>query len=329
MKFLRYLPLLLCLLALTTACEKEIPYDFKEHPTKLVMNALINADKETNMLYLNFTGKERSSSTQNARLEVRVNGVLKEELQPVYSGSEPVYPCQFKISTRFAPGDVVRMDAFAEEGLYHAWAEVEVPQRPAPIRQVEHSWTPLVQNGYSREYMRYRISIEDRPGEQNFYRLVVDQQTEVELWEPGEDGKPQRQVRHIYEFIGREDVVLTDGQPMNGDDEDNGLFDTVKNMYAVFDDSRFQDTSYTMTVYNRPEINTYSYEKFIRMDVVFRLESLSETAYYYLKALNTIESDGYDEAINEPISFPSNVHGGTGIVSISTGNTYTVNIPVE
>ena len=40
--------------------------------------------------------------------------------------------------------------------------------------------------------------------------------------------------------------MLTDGQPTNSDDEDNGMFDTVKNIYGVFDDSRFKNTSYTM-----------------------------------------------------------------------------------
>ena len=45
---------------------------------------------------------------------------------------------------------------------------------------------------------------------------------------------------HRYHFISREDIVLTDGQPTNSDDEDNGMFDTVKNIYGVFDDSRFQ-----------------------------------------------------------------------------------------
>ena len=44
----------------------------------------------------------------------------------------------------------------------------------------------------------------------------------------------------------------------------------------------------------------------------------TETEYYYLKALNLVDSDAYDETINEPIKYPSNVHGGTGMVGIST-----------
>ena len=46
--------------------------------------------------------------------------------------------------------------------------------------------------------------------------------------------------------------------------------------------------------------------------------SITETEYYYLKALNLVDSDVYDETINEPIRYPSNVHGGTGMVGIST-----------
>ena len=80
-------------------------------------------------------------------------------------------------------------------------------------------------------------------------------------------------------FIYRtRNIVLTDGQPSTGDDEDNGLFDTAKNIYGVFDDSRFRDTSYTMTVYNDPAIpynNNYNgyYEG---MDVIIRLLSITK-----------------------------------------------------
>lgn len=62
------------------------------------------------------------------------------------------------------------------------------------------------------------------------------------------------------------------------------------------------------------------------MDVIIRLMSITETEYYYLKALNLVDSDAYDETINEPIKYPSNVHGGTGMVGISTEVTQTIHI---
>mgnify|MGYP002226286116 FL=1 len=103
---------------------------------------------------------------------------------------------------------------------------------------------------------------------------------------------------HRYHFISREDIVLTDGQPTNSDDEDNGMFDTVKNIYGVFDDSRFKNTSYTMTVYNQTDIDGFpEYGTNVKMDIIVRLLSITETEYYYLKALNLVDSDAYDETI--------------------------------
>lgn len=35
-----------------------------------------------------------------------------------------------------------------------------------------------------------------------------------------------------------------------------------------------------------------------------------EKEYYYLRALNLLDSDAYDNTLSEPIAFPSNVNGG-------------------
>ena len=83
-----------------------------------------------------------------------------------------------------------------------------------------------------------------------------------------------------------------------------------------------------MTVYNDPAIPyNNNYNGILEgMDVIIRLLSITETEYYYLKALNLVDSDVYDETINEPLRYPSNVHGGTGMVSISTEVSQTVRI---
>ena len=49
--------ILLIALLTTVSCENELPFSVKDNPPKLVMNALINADSLTNVLYLNFTGR--------------------------------------------------------------------------------------------------------------------------------------------------------------------------------------------------------------------------------------------------------------------------------
>ena len=82
-----------------------------------------------------------------------------------------------------------------------------------------------------------------------------------------------------------------------------------------------------MTVYNQTNVEGLSkYGTNVKMDIIVRLLSITETEYYYLKALNLVDSDVYDETINEPLRYPSNVHGGTGMVSISTEVSQTVRI---
>lgn len=98
------------------------------------------------------------------------------------------------------------------------------------------------------------------------------------------------------------------------------MFDIAKNVYGVFDDSRFKNSPYTMTVY----VPRYIFQSYdgpypsAKVDIIVHLLSITESEYYYLKALNLIDSDAFDDTINDPIKYPSNVHGGTGIVGIST-----------
>ena len=322
-----YYPFILLIALLTTvSCENELPFSVKDNPPKLVMNALINADSLTNVLYLNFTGRGYATHAEKATVEVRVNGQLSESLRPLPPQAEGDMQCRFNISGKFSPGDVVRIDALTDDGQDHAWAEFTVPQRPNEITDIDTVTVPLTQYYYTQNYLRYKINIKDRPNENNFYRLIMDKQMTVKDYN-NEIGEYVTQTTHRYHFISREDVVLTDGQPTNSDDEDNGMFDTVKNIYGVFDDSRFKNTSYTMTVYNQTNVEGLSkYGTNVKMDIIVRLLSITETEYYYLKALNLADSDAYDETINEPIKYPGNVHGGVGIVGISTETSKIIHI---
>ena len=57
MRTYTYHPLILLVIILSTvSCENELPFNIKDNPPKLVMNAFINADSLTNVLFLNLTG---------------------------------------------------------------------------------------------------------------------------------------------------------------------------------------------------------------------------------------------------------------------------------
>ena len=84
--------ILLIALLTTVSCENELPFSVKDNPPKLVMNALINADSLTNVLYLNFTGRGYATHVENATVEVRVNGQLSESLRPLPPQTEGDMP---------------------------------------------------------------------------------------------------------------------------------------------------------------------------------------------------------------------------------------------
>ena len=326
MKTYIYAPFILLVIMLTAvSCENEIPFNLKENPPKLVINALINADSLTNILYLNLTGKEHSTDIANATVEVRVNGQLRETLRPLPPATEGDTQCRFNITGTFSPGETVRIDAFTDDGEYHAWAEAIVPERPNEIGNIDTLLVPLKHYYYTVDYLRYKITLNDRHNENNFYRLIVEKRMTSTIFD--NVGRPSTQTEKRYGFISREDVVLTDGHPVTEDEEDNGMFNTSANVYGVFDDARFSNNSYVMTIYSLATLEGFpTYTEDVKVDVIIRLLSITETEYYYLKALNLLDSGSYDETVNEPIKYPGNVNGGTGIIGFSTEVSKTVHI---
>ena len=321
--FIHYLFILISVLTIAS-CENDLPFNVKDNPPKLVMNALINADSLTNIVFLNLTGKERVTHIQNATLEVRVNGVLTEQLRPLPIESEYCtfaslfhLNCFRKVSYMFRLKDVWYW-SLHQTIQYHAWAEVTVPRRPAEIEKIDTLTIPFTESSFTTEFLRHKITFRDLPDENNYYRIIMD--TRVIQMLRNEDNELYTKTWHNYNFVYREDIVLTDGQPSTENDENNGMFDIAKNVYGVFDDSRFKNSPYTMTVY----VPRYIFQSYdgpypsAKVDIIVHLLSITESEYYYLKALNLIDSDAFDDTINDPIKYPSNVHGGTGIVGIST-----------
>lgn len=319
-----YLTALLAILL--CGCNNEIPFNLKENPPKFVMNGLIDVENSSNYLLLSLTGQTKTTNVTDAMVEVHINGQLTETVyaQPVTetNGASNKY----LLTSTFKPGDLVRIDATTRDGKYHAWIEETVPTPINPIEKVDTISQTIFKNGYISRLIQYKITFHDRPSEQNFYRLVMEEK--IAVLKTTESGKDTTVYSVGYNLINREDVVLTDGQPMTSEESNNGLFETIENKYNVFDDSRFTNTAYTMTVYNYLYNDFYQWGasqeniKHLKRDVTIRILSITKAEYYYLKALNALESDAYDESINEPIRFPSNVNGGIGIVGFSTERAY-------
>ena len=54
------------------------------------------------------------------------------------------------------------------------------------------------------------------------------------------------------------------------------------------------------------------------------IRGITKDEYYYLKALSIYDYLDGDTTLTEPVSFPNNVEGGIGLVSISTESVATI-----
>lgn len=326
---IRLLPAALLLSAFISACENEIPLHLGSIPPTLTMNAFIYADSLTNRLYLSLTGEIAPQPPGDVTVEVTVNGEQKEVLHAIPLPDTPL--CFADITTRFRPGDVVRIDARTGDGRHHAWTEETLPH-PVAIEQVDTSQVLVPPKPYyysTHRNMRFRIRFTDPPGRKNYYRILLEQRYTVRGTTT--EGIPVSTVHKEFGYWPWEDLALTAGRPATSEELDAELFERETNLYGVFNDSWFKDNAYTLNVQVRVANRLYYPEKdflpeSLDLDVIVRLLSITESEYYYLTTMNMIDSGVLDDYISDPVKLPCNIHGGNGFVGISSENSKTIRI---
>ena len=112
------------------------------------------------------------------------------------------------LKTLFRPGDHIRLEATAEGGQYRADCEVEIPLPIEETIRVDTLRTQLRGSSGMKDCMQYKITICDRPGEKNYYRLVIEENI---YRISSEDGVRYGPFTSCPEIINQEDLVLTDG----------------------------------------------------------------------------------------------------------------------
>ena len=238
---------------------------------------------------------------------------------------------------------------------YHASAEVTVPQ-PIESLHVDTCLAYLREYSGKTLYRQYKITLQDRPNEKNYYRLDIwNDRSYYCKWKEyledengslikveDEDGSwhwasiPRDTTilaPRQNEIINREDVILTDGHPSNYDDEENELFPTINNKYNIFNDNTFRNSYATLKVYtplyqDYYPIEGHYYDHISRKQTItVRLLSITEAEYRYLKALNCLDDGDYDNTLMEPISLPCNVIGGLGFVGVCSESRVIIELP--
>jgi len=336
------------------SCQNEIPFDIKENSPKLVVNAMIDINFENNFIFVSKTGKDSTGSVNDAMINIYINDELREQLTQFMEPDTVFYEPganyylnydynpsdkKYKTNLRFNPGDKVKIEVFADNNKYHAWAEDIVP-KPLEIEKIDTmTFTDYSQYYINNSKIRLKTTFTDYPNEKNFYRLVVVQKNNYQIraieedaegniiYNENEETKCNEETKYMDTRL---DPILNNGRVSTDDD----IFPQPENIFAVFDDKQL-NTAYTMTTsFDRPDSNSfYKYSLFdsaierVAVEFKVHLISITEMQYYYLKALNTVYDINYDEYLSMPVSFPSNVEGGVGFVGFSAGTHKTFSIP--
>lgn len=334
---------------LLTGCENDADLKLDVNAHQLVINGLINADSTYNYITISLSGVDSVKRVTNALVQVSVNGAVKQNI---------TYDDGYSITTPFKAGDRVRIDVATSDHQYSAYVEETIPQ---PVKQIDgitvkrayrHYYTNN-EGEYSDTLWCYEVSFGDITGENDYYRLMLRNDIRQEFHNirinNGDTLRNQQSVTHFFpesDNIWYDDPIMMDGQ--TADLSDIGTYvpalGTIFNRYGIFNDVRFKDKTCRISVadnlnnypqkhieeedssatgyYHSISYNLYS------IDVTFSIESIIKSEYNYLKSLNQYHSSAYDDNsdITGPIKFPSNVHGGIGMVGFSISTSKTIHL---
>lgn len=327
------------------ACEKEVDFHRDDIPAQLQMNAQLCVGDTIHAVYLAVSKDVKVESVTSGSVTCFVNGTkvadgVRDDRDDAlferestteadgYSASG-MRQTRFTFKADFQPGDTVRIEATADGGAYKAYSEVTVPYAPAiSITDTVCQQNPAVT--YSDQVYRIKLQGQDIAGENSFYRLTADyeRRDDLYIYLDWVDEDQKHQVLHYSKGLvidKSNDPILQDGAPAG----DIDLTGASENTYNVFSDRLFKDGSFSITFSVYPEFVQmpagYAFQ-YAEWDVTFnaRVWGISGGEYNYLKAMGIYDYTDGDATFTEPVSFPDNVEGGVGFVSISTPSTASV-----
>lgn len=310
---------IMCLLL--SACERELGELTEYESPRLVINALITAQADSQLVDLHLTGLTHTSCVSGAEVSISRNG---EPFCQYLTDDGPDYVLP---TTDFEPGDLISIDVRCAE--HHAHAEAEVPA-PVIITGIDTLSVQAKRYKWSSEYerhTRYLVHLRLPEGvcadEMHYYRAEIYKN----IYTMGACGVEDGIVTELHlnteddhtQFGYWGDPALTETE--NADQENMSVsfdwLDGIENIFHVFRSNYFEHGEYTLRL-DLPEPHWYLQRMGMAQDVRIRIFAISRTEYNYLQALaamHTLEAGTLYEG--EP-GVTTNVTGGAGIFCIES-----------
>ncbi|MDR1408663.1 MAG: DUF4249 domain-containing protein [Tannerella sp.] len=320
--------LLLCaaLAGMFASCTRIVDFSGELPGPKLVVNCFVNPDS---VVRVHVSRSWNIAETGGEALtDATVLLYVNDELQPPDARS-PAWP-SYLSHAALGEGDRVRL-VVAAKGYDEASAETTVPPK-TPILAVDTA-------RFGDRSMRFFIRLKDvEAGMPNRYRLDVSQEYLIDgEWHVASSSGIYSGVGGVFDggrFDYEQDAaLLAEFEDVNSDI----LGTSDRNIFGLFSDDLFDGREYTLNVSLHPMFMPDSYSfvdgmfvpdtRIAGMRYTFRLVTLSQSAYRYLKTLTIQENSGEENVFTEPSAVYCNIAGGLGILGAFRTDAATVRIP--
>lgn len=316
----------LCACCLAAAsCEKYIDIKPNGPEKMLIINALMSPCDSVHKAHIFLSTQRKADELDSVGVfRAYVNGQLRGETSGHISRV-----VEFRAGLK--PGDVVKLEV--DCGDMHAESESTVKE-PVALPKLDTSIVSYVDNkGQTHKTTQFRIKIDDRKGENNYYMLQAFREQLEYVLEIEPDVNTNRRVGDTLYYYRTDKVIDTSNEPLLykdltiGEGDDAETF--ISNPYYIFTDETFRDGSYTINVsvddFEPERVDDSDYGYYIRRRIVrnvFRLHTLSRDAYNYINSFAIENSDLAGYFFFEAGTYPQNVKGGLGFVTVYASSEY-------
>lgn len=332
--------LLLAFIQLLAACTNDIEVMPDDEPQKLIINAMMNAGKTDNAIFLALSHYSEPQVVKNGIIRLYINDVLSETVTECTHHSDNRYESEYmdyfyRINSSFKAGDHVRIEVETRDGKYQANAETTVYE-PVEIVKTDtfktyFSSSESMGSLWSVQFTNWKIKLKAPSNSQTqYYRVSIKHHYTYHLT------NRKTQQDSIATSIqwgcnGYYDTALMDGKPGNPNNDDPGInfVPTINNYNNVFSDAYFTNNQYTMTLdsYYNYFLDNDLYEiKKISGKATIQYYAISPNEYQYLRAANADTDHDSSDLLQVPVIFPNNINGGIGIFAIENPTEYTISL---
>ncbi len=311
------------------SCEKTIEFNGEETKQKIVLYSNLQPDSiitcQIGLSYAIFEAQYTPSQIRNADVKLYIDNIFIESLSytapPVsdpnlyndvqyfsnYESSSqvPESLTNYKIEVAIPGYQSIYSSALLPElvNITNIDTQLIVEKFDEYDYGMEPEWI------YEKRILKTKISFTDPPNEENFYRLVVQQDYGFYKGDkslPYNSETPVLLTYNSYAWIDSEDPLL------NPDEEEDILGDNTGNDYNVFSDEKISGKDYELSFdlnFNGTYVDT-TYHEFTHFTI--QLQSISKELYYYLISYSNHKNrDG--DFFSEPFLVYTNVENGLGV----------------